>query len=264
MPPPFAGPACPAGAAQEEHLLLLLTRKATAAGLLLEYMYMLVCICIHLVTERAPTRRLPLPHCLWRAGRGGEGKEGHALPGWRLGWKDCCCGWLLLDLLAISRMLCSASVLGVCCRLCLTLTGKKKKKTDMERSGSTPSALRRASLPGGSGTGGAPTAAAERHSCWTAAGTYVRAGLYWFVLYAFRHRLRAWPGVGIGGRSAGRGVSSLLSMPLATGLGPGPERAGSTAGQRYFFPLLSPPTLGLALRRSGRARSWMRNFAILL
>ena len=41
-PPLFAEPACPAGAAQEEHLLLL--RKATAAGLLLEHMYVLVCI----------------------------------------------------------------------------------------------------------------------------------------------------------------------------------------------------------------------------
>ena len=24
--------------------------------------------------------------------------------GWRLGWKDCCCGWPLLDLLATSRL----------------------------------------------------------------------------------------------------------------------------------------------------------------
>ena len=32
---------------------------------------------------------------------------------WRLGWKGCCCGWLLLDLLAISRMLCSVAVPGV-------------------------------------------------------------------------------------------------------------------------------------------------------
>ena len=37
---------------------------------------------------------------------------------------------------------------------------------------------RRFGLPGGSGTGGAPAAAAESHRCWTAAGTYVRAGLY--------------------------------------------------------------------------------------
>ena len=59
-PPLPAGPACPAGAAPEEHLLLL--RKATAAGLLLEHMYVLVCICAHLVAERAPTRRLPPTH----------------------------------------------------------------------------------------------------------------------------------------------------------------------------------------------------------
>ena len=60
----------------------------------------------------------------------------------------------------------------------------------MERSGSTLSALRRASLPGGSGTGGAPTAAVERNRCWTAAGTYVRAGLYQY-LYTFGRRTRA-------------------------------------------------------------------------
>ena len=41
-PPLYAGPACPAGAAQEEHLLLL--RNATAAGLVLEHMYVLVLI----------------------------------------------------------------------------------------------------------------------------------------------------------------------------------------------------------------------------
>ena len=32
---------------------------------------------------------------------------------WRLGWKDCCCCWLSLDLLAISRMLCSVADKGV-------------------------------------------------------------------------------------------------------------------------------------------------------
>ena len=132
-PPLSAGPACPAGAAQEEHLLLL--RKDTAAGLLLEHMYVLVCIyiCIHLVAERAPTRRLPLTSPSLAGWPGGCGERGTCalspwqLLGWRLGLKDCCCCWLLLDLLAISRMLCSVAVSGVCCRLCLTLTGKKKK-----------------------------------------------------------------------------------------------------------------------------------------
>ena len=53
------GPAGPARAAQKENLLLL--RNATAAGLLLEHMYVLFCIWIHLVSECAPTRRLPMP-----------------------------------------------------------------------------------------------------------------------------------------------------------------------------------------------------------
>ena len=69
-----AGPAGPAGAAQEEHLLLL--RKATAAGLLLEHMYVLVCICIHLVAERAPTRRLPLTSPSLAGWQGGCGERG--------------------------------------------------------------------------------------------------------------------------------------------------------------------------------------------
>ena len=76
-PPLSAGPAGPAGAAQEEHLLLL--RKATAAGLLLEHMYVLVCNCIHLVAERRDMRRLDdslLPRHLWLAGRGNAGREG--------------------------------------------------------------------------------------------------------------------------------------------------------------------------------------------
>ena len=47
----------------------------------------------------------------------------------------------------------------------------------MERSGPTPSALRLASWPGGSGTGGEPTAAAERHRCWTAAEHTALSGL---------------------------------------------------------------------------------------
>ena len=99
---------------------------------------------------------------------------------WRPGWKDCCCGWLLLDLLEIPTMLCSVAVSGVMLPTVPDL--HKKEKTGMERSGSTPSALRRGSLPGVSCTGGAPTAAEESHCCWTAAGTYVRADLY---LYTF-------------------------------------------------------------------------------
>ena len=45
----------------------------------------------------------------------------------------------------------------------------------MERSCPTPTASRRAGWPGGSDTltGGAPTAAAKRHLCWTAAAGYM-------------------------------------------------------------------------------------------
>ena len=50
--------------------------------------------------------------------------------------------------------------------------------------------------------------------CWT----HVRVGLYWFVLYAFRRRLRAWPGEGVGGRAAGRRVCFLRLSPPASGL----------------------------------------------
>ena len=114
--------ACPAGAAQEEHLLLL--RHATAAGLLLEHMYVLVYICIDLVAERAPTRRRTFCYVL----RGCFYHPPWQLLRWRLGWKDCFYGWLLLDLLAISRMLCSIDALCVGCRLCLTLTGKKENR----------------------------------------------------------------------------------------------------------------------------------------
>ena len=120
----------------------------------------------------------------------------------------------------------------LCCLLCLTLT--EKQNTGMERSGPTPSALCLASLPCGSGTGGAPTAAADRHRCCTGAGhMYVLvcicllstsfAADFWpglerasegltagrgIAFYASRHRLRAWPG--LGGRGARSWTLSLL------------------------------------------------------
>ena len=133
----------------------------------------------------------------WLAVRGGAGKEGpvrlflsspFAAARVKVGWKDrdCCCGWLLLDLLVIPRMLCSVAVSSVMLPTVPEL--HRNKKTGRERSGPTPSAPHRASWPGGRGTGGAPTAAAERHSCWTAPGTYVRADLY---LHIFGLRMSA-------------------------------------------------------------------------
>ena len=76
-PPLSAGPADPAGAAQEEHLLLL--RVATAAGLMLEHMYVFVCVCVYVVSECAPTRRLPPTSPSLAGWPGGCGEEGPAL-----------------------------------------------------------------------------------------------------------------------------------------------------------------------------------------
>ena len=54
-----------------------------------------------------------------------------------------------------------------------------------------------------------------------------------FAFYASRPRLRAWPRAGVGGVSW---TGSLLSTPLATNFGPGPERAseGCAAGRVAF------------------------------
>ena len=77
-----------------------------------------------------------LPRRLWRAGQQGPGKRDlrscfyhppWQLLGWRLGWKDCCCHWLLLGLLQISRMLCSVAVSGVMLPLCLTFGEGKNR-----------------------------------------------------------------------------------------------------------------------------------------
>ena len=240
---------------------------------------MLVCICIHLVTERAPTRRLPLPHCLWRAGRGGEGKEGHALPGWRLGWKDCCCGWLLLDLLAISRKRCSVAVSGICCLLCLTLTGKKIKQARKEVA-RHPLLSAGPACPAG--------AAQEEHllllrnatvlnccwnicTCWFVLVCSLRlspptSGLAWSghrralswtgsfksSFYASRHRPWAWPGEG--GQHSWTEI--FLSTPLAADFGTGPEaeRTGAQLDEKFCYtPLATDFGPGLDGAAGGRA-----------
>ena len=102
-PPLCAGPARPAGAAPEEHLLLL--RDTAAAGLRLDR-----CTCldvaVFVLSLNLPRLDDSLPRSLWPNGRGGAGKEGPArqflspplgpwqLLRWRLARKDCCCGWL--------------------------------------------------------------------------------------------------------------------------------------------------------------------------
>ena len=121
-----------------------------------------------------------LPRRLWLAGQRRAGKEGPELPfltsllaaarveAWLEGLLQCCCCWLLLDLLASQECSAPSPSRVLCCLLCLTYTGMHGKKC-------------RASWPCGSGAGGAPTAAEESHSCWNAAGTNVRAGLYLYI-----------------------------------------------------------------------------------
>ena len=219
-PPLSTGPAGPAGAAQEEHQLLL--RNAT----LMDWCWN-ICMC----WVRGCFYNLP-----WQ------------LLGWRLGWKDCCCCWLLLDLLAIPRTHCSVAVSGV---MLPTVPGLHRRKKS--RHGKKwPNTLR--SPPG-------QLAQREWHRrstycysrtpqlldwCWT----HVLVGVYWFSLHAVRRRLRAWPGEGV--RGAHSWTESSLSTPLAADFGHGLEEAeeGCAAGQRVRFLRLSPPTSGLA--RMGR------------
>ena len=80
-----AGPAGLAGAAQKEHLLLLQNAAATAElllGWLLSaagYMYVFGCVYIYVVSECAPTRRLPPVSPSLAGLRGVAGKEGPAV-----------------------------------------------------------------------------------------------------------------------------------------------------------------------------------------
>ena len=121
QPPLSSGPAGPAGAAMDEHLLLL--RIATASEVLLD-------IRMFGFVSTSPSL------AGW-SGREGEGKRDlrccfyhppWQLLGWRLCWKDGYCCWLWLDLLAISRMLCSVAVSGVMLHTVPDLEGKKKAR----------------------------------------------------------------------------------------------------------------------------------------
>ena len=189
-PPLSAGPADPAGAAQEEHLLLL---RIASASRVLDYCWTYIRLVLYLYTFGAPTRRLPptLPSLAgWLGGLRGKRDQRCCFyhPIWqplgrRLSWKDCCCCWLWLDLLAISRTLCSEAVSGVMLQNVHDFAGKKEKQVWKEVALHPPLCkFRKACRPGGSCTGGAPTAAADRvrfrDYCWT----YIHLVLY---LYTF-------------------------------------------------------------------------------
>ena len=131
----------------------------------------------------------------------------------------------------------SQSRVSVCCRLCLTFT--EKINTGMERSGPTPCALCLASLLCSSGAGGAPTAAADRHRCWTGAGR-----MYVLVCIAADF----WPGLerASEGRTARRGIRFLRLSPPTSGLARIGRQGGAQLDAEFAFLRFSPPTSGLA------------------
>ena len=109
----------------------------------------------------------------------------------------------------------------------------------MERSGPTPCALCLASLLCGSGAGGAPTAAADRHRCWTGAGR-----MYVLVCIAADF----WPGLerASEGRTARRGIRFLRLSPPTSGLARIGRQGGAQLDAEFAFLRFSPPTSGLA------------------
>ena len=126
-----------------------------------------------MLSQNVPRLDDSLPRSLWPNGRGLLGKKdlrgSFYHPPRALG--SCSGGGLpgrtaaAVLLLAISRMFCSVSGLGV---MLLTVPDQKgEMKTGMERSGPIPSAFRQAGWSFGRG---APTAAARRRRRWTAAG----------------------------------------------------------------------------------------------
>ena len=139
------------------------------------YIRALARVCLYVVSERAPTRHVPptSPSLAGKPGGGGERGTGAArrdsCSGGGLAGRTCCCRWLWRVLLAISRMLCSAAVSGFVLPTESDLRRKKRKQARKEVTLHLPLSAG-AGWPGGSGTAGAPTAAAGRLACWTAAG----------------------------------------------------------------------------------------------
>ena len=162
----------------------------------------------------------PLDCCdEWQRARFGRGSSPLAAARVRHGWKDCCCRWLLLDLLAISRMLCSVAVSGVMLLTLPDLAEREKKQA-------WPYTL--CSPPGLLAAGPAGVVQEERLLLLlrnaTAAGPLLDICACWIVLVC---SLRPSPPTSGLARMRGGGVrswtGSLLSTPLAADCGPGPE-----------------------------------------
>ena len=158
----------------DEHLLLL--RIATASEVLLD-------IRMFGFVSTSPSL------AGW-SGREGEGKRDlrccfyhppWQLLGWRLCWKDGYCCWLWLDLLAISRMLCSVAVSGFMLHTVPDLEGR----------------------PCGSDTRRAPAAAGKQDYCLNTAGH-----MYLLVCIAWLYTPLA-ADFGPGPETAAEGCSAL-------------------------------------------------------
>ena len=185
-------------------------------------------------------------------------------------WKDCCCGWLWLDLLAVSRTLCLVAVSGVMLPTVPDLAGKKK--TGMERSVSTPPAF--------SWAGWRPALRERRRRstcCYASprqrtlhlspptsglarSGRRRGAQLDWESLCT---PLAADFGPGGGcGRGALSWTGRLLSTLPATDFGPGPKAAaeGCAAGQGFAWYASRHRLRAWLGGGGGGVRSWMEIF----
>ena len=251
-PPLSAWPADPAGAAREEHLLLL--RIATTSGLIITnagtYIRVWVCLCI-CGLRRCADSMTPfyLASFGWLAGGvRGRGTRAAALlflsspsaaalvEAQLSGWKDYCCGWLWLD----EKRSAPPPSRVLCCRLCLTSRKKEKKQAWKEVTGNCFVRL-------------SPTSGQARRR--RRRGAQLDGE---FTFYASRRRLRARPGLGPGG---GGRTGSLLSTPPAVDFGSGLEggqgaAAGRVAGSRHFLLCLCRRLLAWPGGGGGGARSW--------
>ena len=102
------------------------------------YIRALALVGIYVVSEGAPTRRVISTSPSLAGWPGVTRKEGPAPPALAAAQEEawlgrtCCCCWLSLVLLAISRMLCSVAVSGVMLQtvsVCLTVAEKGRKIT---------------------------------------------------------------------------------------------------------------------------------------
>ena len=219
------------------------------------FVWFYICHGILLVSECAHCRLddFLLPRRLWRAGRGVAGKRDTCccvyhppwqLLGWRLGWKDCCCGWLWME--HRRSTCCYASRRQCSPRLSPPTSGLARRRRQRGAQLDWEFGLYASRRPPAAGRLRAGTEAATK-GCEAGRGVCLvrlsspTTGLARRGRRRGAHTLLSWKG-------------SLLSAPPAADFGPGPEAAaeGCAAGRGVCFLRLQPPTSGLAQRRRRR------------